>query len=76
MEFRWRAALGATTSKLLTTTGARILVEFIQSEKSLEDALNDGRPEDKRIEPPRDVSSQSPPASRNSPSRIFVPSDA
>ena len=44
MEFRWRTTLGATASKLLTATGARILCEFIDSEQSLDEIINEGRP--------------------------------
>eukprot|EP00951_Prasinocladus_malaysianus_P038298 scaffold419496_cov20-Prasinocladus_malaysianus.AAC.1 len=56
MEFRWRAALGAKASKLLTATGARILVEFIESDRSLDQIINEGRPEDKKLAMPVDVS--------------------
>jgi len=54
MEFRWRAALGATASKLLTATGARILSEFISSDKTLDSIINEGRAAEKHIELPTD----------------------
>lgn len=56
MEFRWRATIGAVASRLLTATGARILNELIQSNQSLDEIINQGRPEGKKIDVPVDVS--------------------